>query len=97
MINIDLQVAGSFDGNALAENIFGDRGDSSIKLLKTFLVPASKCKIWDIEDIDIRTFELHGPVLVSGFEVFDDFMTDDKIHNEGLPRVGDITLRCSLA
>ena len=86
MINIALHVAGSFDGKALAEHIFGDRGDSSIKLLKTFLAPASKCKIWDIEDINIRTFELHGPALVSGFEVFDDFKTDDKIHYEGLPR-----------
>jgi hypothetical protein len=86
MINMASLIAGSFDSAALAEHIFGDKGDSSIKVLKSFLGPASKMKAWNIEDIDVHTFRLYGPALVSGFEVFDDFMTDDKIHYEGVPR-----------
>ena len=86
MINIALHVAGSFDGRALSEYIFGDRGDSSIRLLNVFLTPASNYQVWNIEDIEIRTFQLHGPALISGFEVYDDFMSDDKLHYEGLPR-----------
>ena len=86
MINIALHVAGSFDSSALSEHIFGDKGDISIRLLNVFLAPASNYQVWNIENIEIRTFKLHGPALISGFEVFDDFMADDKLHYEGLPR-----------
>jgi hypothetical protein len=85
MINIALHVAGSFDGRALYEHIFGDKGGSSIRHLKHFLAPGSNYKVWNIENIGIHTFKIYGPALISGFEVFDDFMTEDKLHYEGLP------------
>jgi hypothetical protein len=85
MINIALHVAGSFDGRALYEHIFSEQGGSSIRLLNTFLTPASIYQVWNIKDIEIRTFKLYGPALISGFEVYDDFMTEDRLHYEGLP------------
>ena len=36
MINVALHVAGTFDGSALAEHIFGDKDDSSIELFSLF-------------------------------------------------------------
>ena len=85
MINIALHVAGSFDSRALYEHIYSDRGGSSIALLNTFLAPASVYQSWNIMDIEVRTFKLYGPALISGFEVFDDFLAEDRLHYEGLP------------
>ena len=44
------------------------------------MAPASIFQNWNIEDTEIHTFKLYWPALISAFEVFNDFMADDK-HN----------------
>ena len=46
-----------------------------------------------MKDIEIYTFKMYGPALISEFEVFEDFTADDKLHYEGLPRGERVAFR----
>ena len=84
MIDISKLIRKSYNAKQLEDHIFNDKGGSSHTMLKSILEPGSiisSSKLPLIEQ-DLKEF---GPILVSGFEVFEDFHKAELSSYHGNP------------
>ena len=85
MIDISKLIRDSYDAEELESHIFEDKGRSSYQMLQRILEPDSIVSSTKIEDIGMD-LKQYGPLLVSGFRIYDDFYQYKSSAYHGEPK-----------
>ena len=84
MIDISKLIRKSYNAKQLEDHIFNDKGGSSHTMLKSILEPYSIISSIGLQNIG-QCLKEFGPILVSGFEVFEDFRKAELSSYHGNP------------
>lgn len=91
LLNFGLFIVDHFSIRELEDYVLNDIGIPSVDFLKRILEPRSI--VFASRQSHYKSdIEQYGPGLVSGFEVYEDFLNETVHHHDGLPSGGSVTL-----